>query len=82
MVACVGVCVGGCVFVIYLCLAICIAPMFYLKHKLGGLKSAKVIIKEQFNPIPKKVIEQGFTEFKGEDLNRYKALVLRHIIVC
>lgn len=58
-------------------LAVFIAPMIYLRRRLGGLHAAEIIIKEQFNPIPKTVIEQGFNEFKGEELKRYKALVLR-----
>lgn len=55
-----------------------VAVMMYFAHlRLGAVKEAELIVQRQFEPIDKNVVEDGFSFYDGEALERYKTIVRR-----
>jgi hypothetical protein len=51
--------------------------VYHFGKKLRGIRAAERIVACQFEPISKKVIDEGFDFFEGEQLNRYAVIVRR-----
>jgi hypothetical protein len=64
-------------YVLMVIAMICLGISFVFLRKVKGLKSAQFIIENQFKPIDKGVIEEGFRFFQGDELTRYKTLIVR-----
>jgi hypothetical protein len=56
---------------------LCIAGSVYFFRKVNNIKNAKYIVNNQSDRVSPYVLDQGFEEFKGAELERYKKLVMR-----
>jgi hypothetical protein len=58
-------------------LFISIVGILYFRNKIKCMKAAVQIVKTQHELAPKHILEQGYEEFTGDILERYKAIVIR-----
>lgn len=57
--------------------ALCFIGGLLCRRKVAGMRAAKYIAENQFDPVDPSVIEQGFQYYDGDNLNRYTILIRR-----
>lgn len=66
------------VFILLCCISVVFLGLMHHAHqKFLAIKSAEMIVKRQYEPLDKNVIEDGFSFYEGEELKRYTTIVRR-----
>lgn len=65
-------------FILLCCISVVFLGLMYHAHrKFLAIKSAEMIVKRQYEPLEKYVIDDGFSFYEGDELKRYTTIVRR-----
>lgn len=69
-------------FFIFILLVVCIVGMYLCRQRYLEMKFAEYVVKNQTRKISKDILDEGYNQFKGEELHRYKSLLIRIRATC